>query len=436
VHTFTQWRVGSLDRLGYLDMLSPRTVEAYRAALKEFFQVVYRKGEPLEELADRYFLEEQSHEENLRSFLKDQKEKKRAPKSIQLKLSAVRVFLAENGVELPQRFWKRLRSRLKGSRPLTLDKIPTPSQLRRIVSHLPVKGKALFLILASSGARIGEVIGLSLDDVDLESDPPRLEIRNTKTGNPRVVFISREAKEAVEHWLYVRKNYYLKTVAGRTTRAPRPREDNRLFPFTIYNAYGMWNNALRKAGLAEKDPKTNYHKYHPHVLRKFFRTRLGSEIPVEVVETLMGHEGYLTDVYRRYGEEELARYYKEGEHALLIFTETRELAELKRKVDERYQQLQSTVNSLLLKNTDLERRLRELTEEKERLRVENEKISREVEDTTKLIREWESKFAKYLELEPLIPKLIELDSLREMVSALLKQEDPQFPLASEEQVGR
>ena len=31
------------------------------------------------------------------------------------------------------------------------------------------------------------------------------------------------------------------------------------------------------------------------MLRKFFRTRLGAVIPVDVVEALMGHEGYLTE---------------------------------------------------------------------------------------------------------------------------------------------
>jgi len=35
-----------------------------------------------------------------------------------------------------------------------------------------------------------------------------------------------------------------------------------------------------------------------------------SSIPVDVVEALMGHEGYFTEVYGSYTVEDLARFYK------------------------------------------------------------------------------------------------------------------------------
>jgi len=53
---------------------------------------------------------------------------------------------------------------------------------------------------------------------------------------------------------------------------------------------------LEKSKFGEKDKTTNRHKLHPHVLRKFFRTRMGTVIKVDIVEALMGHEGYLTEV--------------------------------------------------------------------------------------------------------------------------------------------
>jgi len=50
---------------------------------------------------------------------------------------------------------------------------------------------------------------------------------------------------------------------------------------------------------------------------------MGAVIPVDVVEALMGHEGKeeLTEVYRRYSPEDLAGFYKEGEPAVLVFTQ-------------------------------------------------------------------------------------------------------------------
>ncbi|MCJ7631175.1 hypothetical protein MUP77_02060 [Candidatus Bathyarchaeota archaeon] len=77
-------------------------------------------------------------------------------------------------------------------------------------------------------------------------------------------------------------------------------------------------NALTKAQFNHKDSSTNRLTVHPHVLRKFFRTRLGAVIPTDVVEFLMGHEGYLTKEYRKYEVEELAQFYKKGESALTV----------------------------------------------------------------------------------------------------------------------
>ncbi|MEM3629336.1 MAG: hypothetical protein QXW47_06335 [Candidatus Jordarchaeales archaeon] len=59
------------------------------------------------------------------------------------------------------------------------------------------------------------------------------------------------------------------------------------------------------------------------MLRKFFRTRMATVIPVDIVEALMVHEGYLAEVYRQYSFEDLAKYYKQGEHTLLVFCKRR-----------------------------------------------------------------------------------------------------------------
>ncbi len=127
--------------------------------------MVYGEKDPLEELADRYFLESQTHEDNLSKFLVEKKGL--APKSIQMKLSAIRVFLFENDVELPERFWRRLRKRINVKRALTVDKVPSPTQLRKIVGYLPSPGKAPFLLFASSEGRIGEALSLKLCDLEL-----------------------------------------------------------------------------------------------------------------------------------------------------------------------------------------------------------------------------------------------------------------------------
>ncbi|MCD6530740.1 tyrosine-type recombinase/integrase [Candidatus Bathyarchaeota archaeon] len=331
---------------------SKTTVSTYRYALNSFFKVIGVS-------ADEYFEEKRNYEEDIRTFFNAIKH--RPPKTVQLFLSAVRTFLVENDVELSERFWRSLRRRKKGSRALTMDKVPSNAELRRIITHMPVQGRALFLTLASSGMRIGEVLKLKLGDIDLDHDPSKIYVRGeyTKTGNPRIAFISREAKEAIEEWLKVREQY-IKGAVGKSHKYKKEMEDDRVFPFENNTAYTIWRNALKKAGFLEKDKSTNRHTIHPHVLRKFFRTKMAQVIPVDVVEALMGHEGYLTEVYRRYSEEDLAKFYKQGEASILVFTEAEEIIKLRKEIDERFKTLQALNEKLQLENLDLRQKNLEL----------------------------------------------------------------------------
>ncbi|MCK4434976.1 tyrosine-type recombinase/integrase, partial [Candidatus Bathyarchaeota archaeon] len=260
--------------------------------------------------------------------------KTKPPKSVQTWLAAVKSFLMENDVELPQRFWKRISKRIGSTRAVTEDIVPSNVQLRQILSHMRIKGKSFYLTLASSGMRIGELLKLKLDDVNFDVSPTRINIRAeyTKSGGRRYAFISDEATESLKEWLKIRdKN--LRTAIGRSKHRPptnkegkvlgkapkRSVKDERLFPFTKQSAYQIWNNALDNTKLNGMDERTNRHKIHAHVLRKFFRSRMATIIPVDIVEALMGHEGYLTEVYRRYTSEQLGEFYKKGEATVNVF---------------------------------------------------------------------------------------------------------------------
>ncbi len=327
------------------------TNDNHRKALTNYFTSIYGKFSPdqLDEMGNRYFTEKRDIEQDLQKFLVFMN--KYAPLTQRNRTSSVRTFLMENNIELPQKFWKILLRRIKGSRALTLDTIPSNTEFRKILTHLPVHGKSLFLLLESSGMRIGEVAKLKLNDLMLNEEPMRIQIRGeyTKTGNSRYAFASSEAKEAIIEWLKVRQKY-LNAASGKSHKYGKLAEDDRLFPFQKTTAYIIWHSALNKAKLDSRDNNTNVRKLHPHVLRKFFRTRLGAVIPVDVVEALMGHEGYLTEVYRKYSIEDLAKFYLKGEPALLVFTDTQKVVELHRQIEDKNTQLQVLVNSLASEN--------------------------------------------------------------------------------------
>lgn len=377
---------------------SKNTTAAYRWALAEYFKTIYGENKhTLEERADQYFTEKRNFEEDMQNFFSAISQK--PPKSLRLMIAAVRSFLIENDVELSEKFWRRLMGQAKGSRALTLDKVPSNVELRHVISYMPIQGKALYLTLESSGMRIGETLKLQLNDVELNQTPVKIDIRGkyTKTGNSRVAFISKEAKEAIEEWLKVRSSYLQAAVAKSKPRSHYKSEfkgkslnDESLFPFEENTAYAIWTNSLKKAGLLKKDNSTNRHTMHPHVLRKFFRTKLGSIIPVDVVEALMGHEAYLTEVYRRYSQEDLAKFYLQGEPALSIFTEAEEVSKLRVEVEEKSKQLQTLVNGLSTENLELRNHM---------ARIEMENI-----DLKKRTSQAEVKLG---EIEEILKKLVE-----------------------------
>jgi integrase len=364
-----------------------------RAAIKKYFKNFYKEttSRNLDEMAKKYFNEKRDYEKDLQDFVNSLNGM--APLTIKHKVSIIKTFFLENNVDLQGKFWKKVRRRIKGSRALTLDRIPKNKELKKILLHVPIQGKALYILLESSGMRIGEALQLNLDDLLLEENPSRISIRGeiTKTGNSRHAFMSREAKEAIVEWLKVREDY-MKSAVGKShlyqkslrieyvderTGETKTKLDPRVFPFDPSTAYSMWNKALHKAGLNGKDKSTGREKIHPHTLRKFFRTRLGPVIPVDIIEALMGHEGYLTEVYRHYSLEDLKKFYLKGESALLVFTEAQEVTKLRQEVEERNKTLQVLVNGLTtenlqmkseiatvkLENTDLKRRVQR-TEEK------------------------------------------------------------------------
>lgn len=72
-------------------------------------------------------------------------------------LKAVRLFLEMNDVVLN---WKKIRRMLPTIRRYALDRVPTLEELREILDAADIRGKALTLVLVSSGIREGAVPSL------------------------------------------------------------------------------------------------------------------------------------------------------------------------------------------------------------------------------------------------------------------------------------
>ncbi len=74
---------------------------------------------------------------------------------------------------------------------------------------MDVRGRALYLTLASSGMRIGETLKVKVADLEMDKEPVRIMVRgeHTKNGDSRIAFVSTEAKEALAEWLRRREHW-------------------------------------------------------------------------------------------------------------------------------------------------------------------------------------------------------------------------------------
>lgn len=320
---------------------NPRSRSSYQSAVRRYLDFIYgpvRTGRVAtreeagryEELAEDYFTEPHNHAIDVQRFAASLNAAKTPPKSAHFWLSVVREFFKSNGADIGEDAWRMAKRRgPKGRRARTREATFNKDLIQRILPYMPLLLKVIFLTMISSGMRIGETLKLRIGDVHLDEEPVRITIPGdvTKNGDPRTTFISREAAAAIRAWLEVRnewlqssknRNAGLLRHLGKEHLAKAIENDERLFPVHVTTVHKSFVTALEKAGVDDIDPQTQRRKLRLHQCRKFFRTVMAQRIPVDAVELMMGHDGYLTDAYVRYTEEELRQYYRQAEGAVCV----------------------------------------------------------------------------------------------------------------------
>jgi integrase len=273
----------------------------------------------------------------------------------------------------------------KGKRARTEEGELTHEVMKGIIAHCDVKGRALFLLLESSGIRIGEALQLTFADIDLSSTPPKVTVRgeNAKEVDNYFSFMSVEALEAMREWLKVRDDYIV-TATKRGSglfqsgygRGQKDAIDKRVFPFSDSVAEMMFNNAIKKLGLSKADRQTGRQAFRIHMLRKFFMSQMKLRIPVEIVEALCGHSAYLSEAYRRYSKTQIAEFYLEGEPILHVSV-PKEFTEIKSILKTQTEENDRKINDLYQKLTDsnlIANKLRERIDDQEAKMAEREKV--------------------------------------------------------------
>jgi integrase len=243
--------------------------------------------------------------------------------------------------------WKKIKRLLPSPRRFALDRIPTMQEIHKIVEHSDLRGKALTLVLCSSGVREGAIENLTvrnLKPVRIGADEPdgtkqtwtlgRLTVYEGDVNEEYITFTSPEAYEALQSYLDWRREH------GETITENSPLFRDKFDPLvTAYLTYdggkpeepkrmtgamiGAYYNRLFYECGFRTSPKRR-HEFTVHGFRKWFKTHCeNAGVKPIVTELLMGHSVGISDSYYRPTEKDLLEEYQKAIDALTISNENR-----------------------------------------------------------------------------------------------------------------
>jgi len=325
----------------YLARRPPETVKVYRRGLQLFADHVKvsldNLHEYIESPKEKLIVDILTFGDSLKHYNQN---------SQRLYVSAVMAYLSYNEIIIPKA--QRLHVVPKKG-DLFRDKAMTLDEVRKIYEYLPPVGRAALLLLFSTGMRINECV--QIKESDIEGQIIHLSGKYCKGGHGRDVVMSSECMAFIRDIWLPQKVDYLATAVRRNiglqgqkkvpqrSAGEKSATDDRIIPMTKSTLYEILMRGFNRAGFDAKKGKNFF--YHPHGLRKSFRSIIGSQNP-DLAEVLMGHQGYLTSNYVRL---DIVKEYQKIEH-LLSLSGNEGMSKRLRNLEEENKELKAKLEQL------------------------------------------------------------------------------------------
>ena len=168
----------------------------------------------------------------------------------------------------------------------------TPEELERLRDAcVSYKDKALVEFLVSSGCRLGEVVGIRMEDIDWRA---RSVVVIGKGNKARTVYFSVRAKLMLEEYLRQRKGGTTLFASHRVPYGP-------LGPRAI-------QKALQQIGERAQEQR----RIHPHLMRHTFATSaLNRGMRLDTIQRLLGHSSIgTTQIYAELSQTKVSYEYE------------------------------------------------------------------------------------------------------------------------------
>ncbi len=250
----------------------PKTICSTASSLVLILLFVKQRGKEYLELIVR---------QDLEAFVEHEQDRGMKPKTIHFRLQNLYAFfryLVKENVIGPELLEHKIRLRVPQSLPKAIG---TPDILRLLSVLDHTRDRAMILTLLRTGMRIGELLSLRVNDVDLTEQTVKI-YQGEKNSIGRVVYLSDDACAALSLWLQERnprKSYLFYGHRG---------------PLGYTSSRQRFIDYLDKAGLAGKG-------YTLHCLRHTFATDLlNAGMRLECLQQLLGHSKIeVTRIYAR-----------------------------------------------------------------------------------------------------------------------------------------
>jgi len=356
----------------YLQSHSASSVKTYRTAIvgtksgfRLFLQEKYNCDEV--QLAYRVENEELDIYKVLSEYVIFLDKKGIKAKTIRLWLTIVKGYFTFMGTEV---FSEKCRQRVKLPKVQRLKKEAlTKELLIKLLRNLPAKLQAAALLALSSGLRVGEVTGLTLADIEFNSEPVKINVRaeTSKSGEDRETYISKEASDALQDYLArffgwkedsTNKKIQSLRIFGRTNLIGEGPKENKTYRLPTpeeqlsdsINLQKALIRAINKVPDLNKIGRNGRRVIHFHAFREYFYTEVSNASGSNYAHALMGHHEYL-DTYYTLSKKEQIRLYKNAEPALTIADYT--------KIEKNLETMQTKQIDILEKYETFERYLRQ-----------------------------------------------------------------------------
>ena len=314
-HRLPAFQEGSLPVSDFLDNLqsrknlSPNTVIAYRTDLVQFFSFIMRHFG----VADlSCFNPEQVTALDVRLFMGDMIERGVQQRSIARKLVSVKSFyryMQEIGYIKNFLFSSLLTPKYPQRVPGFLTEQQTEKLFNKVLpasseeSFASERDRSILELLYGSGLRVSELIGLTVESLDLERGYVKLTGKGRKQ---RIVPVGQPAVEALKKYFEVRRNFFRMKEGGESASLR--------YVFVTKRGKKLYPMLLQRLTSKYLVSVTELKKKNPHLLRHTFATHLlNSGADLESVSEMLGHSNLsTTEIYTHVTFERLKDVYRKA----------------------------------------------------------------------------------------------------------------------------